>query len=308
MELRVLRYFLGVARAGNVTGAAAVLHVTQPTLSRQIAELEEELGAKLFFRKKHRMELTPDGVLLRQRAEEILDMVDKTAGEFSSGEKAVKGEVHIGGGMTQAMRLVARIVRELRAEHPQVRYNVQSGNAMDVAERLDKGLLDFGIIIQPTDLAKYDYLELPIRDTWGVIMPKDSPLARKKVIRRKDLLNVPVISSRWSIRASNARTTLADWFGEDFEKVDVVMTYNLVSNAAIMVEEGIGYAVVLGALTNINTLCFRPLEPKAESKLYFIWKKRQVFSPAARTFLEKAREMYGQGRGSEKAGTQNAGA
>lgn len=297
MDLRVLRYFLGVAREGSVTAAAAVLHVTQPTLSRQIAELEEELGTKLFIREKHRMTLTPDGILLRQRAGEILDMVKKTAGELSSGERVVRGEVHIGGGLTQAMRLIARVIRELRLEYPEVRYNILSGNALDVAERLDKGLLDFGVLIQPADMAKYDYLELPQKDVWGVVMPKDSPLARKKAIRKKDLLKVPIIGSRWSVRHSRAMNTLADWFGDDFEKIDVVTTYNLVSNAAIMVEEGVGYALVLGDLTDTHKLCFRPLEPKAESTLYLIWKKRQVFSPAARVFLNRAQEKYGQGDG-----------
>ena len=161
MEIRVLRYFLAVAREGNIAGAAAFLHLTQPTLSRQIRDLEEELGHALLVRKSHGVALTAEGMLFRRRAEEILSMVDRTEAEFASMGEAVRGDIYIGGGETQAVRLIADIAREVRARHPGVRYHLFSGNAEDVTERLDKGLLDFGILIQPADISKYDYLNLP---------------------------------------------------------------------------------------------------------------------------------------------------
>lgn len=198
MELRVLRYFLAVAREGNITGAANFLHLTQPTLSRQIKDLEEELGCQLLVRKSHRVVLTPEGMRLRKRAEEIISMVDKTEAEFLARENAVSGDIYIGGGETQAIRKIAEIIRELQEEYPDIHYHLYSGNAEDVTERLDKGLLDFGILIQPADISKYDYINLPSKDRWGVIMRKDSPMAAKESIRKEDLLDVPLICSRQS--------------------------------------------------------------------------------------------------------------
>lgn len=183
MEIRVLRYFLAVAREGNITAAANFLHLTQPTLSRQIRDLEEELGQQLLIRKSHRIVLTPEGMLLRKRAEEIIAMVDKTEAEFSSMENTIGGDIYIGGGETQAIRQVAELIKELREDYPGIHYHLHSGNAQDVTDRLDKGLLDFGILIQPADLSKYDFLNLPAKDVWGVVMRKDSPLAKKSLLK-----------------------------------------------------------------------------------------------------------------------------
>lgn len=295
MEIRVLRYFLAVAREGNITGAANLLHLTQPTLSRQIKDLEEELGHQLLIRKSHRVVLTQEGVLLRKRAEEILSMVDKTEAEFASMENTVTGDVYIGGGETQAIRQVAELIRGIRERYPGIHYHLHSGNAEDVTDRLDKGLLDFGILIQPADITKYDYINLPAKDIWGVVMRKDSPLAGKTVIEKEDLLGLPLICSRQVMAPRQGRNAFADWFGKDYENLDIVTTYNLVYNAAIMVEAGVGYALTLDKLTNTSedsALCFRPLQPGLESGLNLVWKKYQVFSSAAELFLNTLKEHF----------------
>lgn len=296
MEIRVLRYFLTIAREGSITNAANFLHITQPTLSRQIHDLEEELGQKLFTRSSHSMVLTAEGMILRKRAEEIITMVDKTEAEFNSMENIISGDIYIGGGETDAIKLIAQIAKELRKSYPSIHYHLYSGNSEDVTERLDKGLLDFGILIQPADISKYDYINIPAKDTWGVVMRKDSPLAKKNTIRKKDLLNVPLICSRQAITQEKSRNEFAQWFGEDFDKLDIVTTFNLVYNAAIMVEAGVGYAVTIDKIANTSetsNLCFRPLEPRLDSGLNIIWKKYQVFSTAAQLFLEQLYENFG---------------
>lgn len=295
MELRVLRYFLTVAREGNITAAANFLHLTQPTLSRQIKDLEKELGKQLLIRKSHNVSLTPEGMLLRKRAEEILAMVDKTEAEFTSIENTVSGDIYVGGGETQAIRDIAEIIKDLRDDYPGIHFHLYSGNAEDVTERLDKGLLDFGILIQPADLSKYNYINLPGKDIWGVIMPKDCPLAAKKVIEKKDLLHLPLILSRQAMSPHPSGNKFADWFGEDFDKLDVVTTFNLVYNASLLVEAGVGYAVTLDNLADTSEdsrLCFRPLSPRLESGLNIIWKKYQVFSPAAELFLKEVQKRF----------------
>jgi DNA-binding transcriptional LysR family regulator len=295
MELRVLRYFLTVAREGSMTAAADFLHVTQPTLSRQIKDLEEKLGKKLFIRSSHSINLTDEGMLLRKRAEEIIDMVDKLETEFNSMEETISGDVYIGGGETEAMRQIAWVVKDLRSTYPNIRYHLYSGNEDDVTERLDKGLLDFGILIQPADISKYNFIDIPTKDVWGVVMRKDSPLAMKDAIQAMDLKNVPLICSRQVMKQTFSKNEFADWFGEDFDKLNVVTTYNLAYNAAIMVDEGIGYAVVLDKIVNTSSdsnLCFRPLEPRLESGLNIVWKKHQVFSAAADMFLKEIQAKF----------------
>ena len=295
MEIRVLRYFLAVARERNITGAANYLHLTQPTLSRQIHDLEEELGQQLLIRKSHRVELTPEGVLLRKRAEEIIAMVDKTEAEFASMEDTVSGDIYIGSGETQAIRQIAELIKDLGEACPNIHYHLHSGNAEDVTERLDKGLLDFGILIQPADLTKYDYLDLPARDRWGVIMRKDSPLAEKEAIEKNELLEIPLLCSRQVVGSRHSENKFAEWFGTDYEKLNIVATYNLMYNAAIMVEAGVGYALTLDKLANTfedSVLCFRPLRPELESGLNVVWKKYQVFSPAAELFLKTLKERF----------------
>nr|WP_106788544.1 LysR family transcriptional regulator [Massilistercora timonensis] len=298
MEIRVLRYFLAVAREGSITAAANYLHLTQPTLSRQLKDLEEELGQTLLIRKSHRVTLTPEGMLLRKRAEEIIAMVDKTQSEFVSLGNTVSGNVYIGGGETRVMKEIATVIRDIQTAFPAIHFHLYSGNAQDVTERLDKGLLDFGVLIQPADLSRYQSLQLKGKDQWGVLMPKDSPLAAKKAIYKKDLLDLPLICSRQAIARHISGNAFSDWFGEDFERLNIVGTFNLIYNAALLVEAGAGYAISLDGLTDTSrdsALCFRPLSPRLESRLAIVWKKDQVFSPAAQLFLDRITDLYPSG-------------
>lgn len=295
MDIRVLRYFLAVAREGSITAAADYLHLTQPTLSRQLKDLEQELGKKLFTRSSHSIILTEEGTLLRKRAEEIVEMVDKLEEEFNSMEDTISGDVYIGGGETEAMKQIARVVKGVQSDYPHIRYHLFSGNEDDVTERLDRGLLDFGILIQPADVSKYNYITIPAKDVWGVIMRKDSPLAVKDTVQVVDLFNLPLICSRQAMKQTFSKNEFADWFGEDFDKLNVVTTYNLAYNAAIMVEEGVGYALTIDKIVNTSSdshLCFRPLEPRLESGLNIVWKKHQVFSTAADLFLRELQAKF----------------
>ncbi|AJI22595.1 LysR family transcriptional regulator [Priestia megaterium] len=295
MEVRVLRYFLTVAREGNITRAADFLHVTQPTLSRQLKDLEQELGKKLFIRSSHSIILTDEGMLLRNRAEEIVNMMNKLEAEFSSMEETIGGDVYIGGGETEAMKHIARVAKDVQVRYPNIRYHLYSGNEEDITERLDKGLLDFGILIQPADISKYNYLNMPAKDVWGVVMKKDSSLAVKESIQAADLVNVPLICSRQAMKQTFSKNEFADWFGEDFHKLNIVTTYNLAYNAGIMVEEGVGYAITLDKIVNTSTtsnLCFRPLQPRLESGLNIVWKKHHVLSTAANAFLKELQKEF----------------
>lgn len=284
MELRVLRYFLTVVREESITRAADALNITQPTLSRQIMELEEELNTQLIIRGSRKLSLTDDGMLLRKRAEEIIDLVDKAENEIKSTDEVVDGEIYIGAGETDAMRIIAKAAKDLKYAYPGIRYNLFSGNGDDVSEKLDKGLLDFGILIEPADTKKYDYIKLPAVDTWGLLMKKDSPLASKEHIIPSDLLNVPILCSRQSL----VKNVLSGWLGQDFDKLNIIATYNLIFNASIMVDQGFGCALTLDKLVNTtgdSNLCFKPLFPKLEAGLVIVWKKYQVFSKAAEIFL-----------------------
>ena len=295
MEIRVLKYFLAVAREGSITGAADFLHLTQPTLSRQLKDLEIEVVQKLFICGSHNITLTPEGMLLRKRASEIIEMVEKTESEFNSISEIIGGDIHIGCGETDAMKDVVEVMNDLTHDYPDIKFHIYSGNAEDVTEKLDKGLLDFGVLIQPIDLSKYDHIALPQKDVWGVIMRKDSPLAQKDVIEFKDLVKLPIIASRQMSRKYSADSGFLDWFGEEFDNLHIAATYNLVFNAAIMVEAGMGYAVTLDKLVNTSEnsqLCFRPLSPKLESGLDIVWKRYQIFSPAAKLFLERLQEKF----------------
>lgn len=295
MEIRVLKYFLAVAHEGSITNAAHSLHLTQPTLSRQLHELEKELNQKLLIRGKYNVNLTPEGMILRERAREIVDMADKTLEEFQTISDTVSGNIYIGCGETYSMKYVAEIIKEIQNQYPNIKFHIQSGNAEDVMEKLDKGLIDFGVLIQPVDLSKYDYITLPEKDIWGVIMRKDRPLAKKEYIELKDLKNLPLLNSRQAIRKTSSKNSFIEWFKGEFENLNTVATFNLVYNAAIMVETGVGYAITLDRLANTtenSPLCFRPLKPKLESKSDVVWKKNQVFSPASKIFLEKLQEKF----------------
>lgn len=294
MELRVLKYFLAVAREGSITGAANSLHLTQPTLTRQLQDLEKELKQKLLIRGKYKVTLTPEGMILRKRAQEIVDLVEKTQSELSISD-TISGDIYIGGGESDCMKHIAHIIKEIQEDYPDIKFHIYSGNAEDVTEKLDKGLLDFGVLIQPVDLSKYDTITLPDKDIWGVIMRKDSKLAKKDYIELEDLKNLPLINSRQAMRKLNGKNEFIEWFQGEFENLNTVATINLVYNAAVMVKAGIGYAITLDKLVDTSSesiLCFKPLNPKLESALDIVWKKHQVFSPAAKLFLDKLKEKF----------------
>ena len=294
MEFRVLRYFLAVAREKSMTGAANVLHVTQPTLSRQIRDLEDELGTQLFERHSHSVTLTADGMRLRKRAEEMEELFELTRAEFAAAKSGIEGDIRIGAGETLAMRHLAGVISEIRQTYPDIRVNLYSGNMEDLSERLDRGLLDFGVLIQPADLSKYSFVHLPEKDVWGVVTRRDSPLAAKSVVTKEDLAGLPFILSRQAMRPQ-AGNVFLEWFGDEADRLNVVATFNLVYNAAILVEAGIGHVVTLQGLANTSEsspLRFRLLDPVLETSLSIVWKKQQVFSPAAQVFWERILERF----------------
>lgn len=295
MEIRVLKYFLTTIREGNITKAAKYLNLTQPNLSRQINMLERDIGHKLFERKHNNIILTPEGILLKKRAEEIINMVDKTRAEFNFTDKVIAGDIFIGAGETWAMSLVASVMKDVQKDYSHIKYNIYSGNFQDITEKLDKGLLDFGLLIDPADLSKYDYLKIPVKDTWGLAMRKDSPLSNKKNITKKDLLNIPLIISRQVIETEIEDNDFSRWFSDTFDKLNITATYNLIYNALIMVREGMGYALCLDKLIDNmhnENICFIPLKPKLESGLNIVWKKNQEFSRASKIFLDRMRNKF----------------
>lgn len=289
MELRVLRYFLAVARAESITGAAQTLRITQPTLSRQIADMEQELGVRLLNRRKNsKVTLTEAGVFLRRHAEEIVALADKTAAAFSASGEVVAGDVHICAGETDAVRLLARAARNLRERYPNIRYHISSGDRSNVEDELDKGLSDFGILLGPANFAKYDYLTLPIWDTWGVLMRDDAPLTEKERIRPEDLWDKPLILSR----QSSSNEQFLKWIGKPTTELNIAATYSLVYNASLLALEGMGYVLALDRLINVSgdsDLCFRPLENVEDVPVHLVWKKHQEFSTAATLFLNELR-------------------
>ncbi len=295
MELRVLQYFLAVAREQNISAAAQSLHLTQPTLSRQLKELEEELGKQLMIRGNRKITLTEDGMLLRKRAEEILELVNRTEREVMQSDDTVSGDIYIGTGETDGVRQIARTAHHLREDYSGIHFHIVSGDAVDVCERLDKGLLDFGVLLGDIDKIKYRYLELPMKDTWGVLMRRDSPLAQKDTILPQDLWEKPLILSR----QMDNKSGLYRWLRREPSELHTVATYNLIYNASLMVAEGMGYAFTLDKLVNTtgSDLCFRPLSPKLELGMYLVWKRSQTFSRAAELFLERLQEQLALFRG-----------
>lgn len=288
MELRVLNYFLAIAREQSIVHAAESLHLSQPTLSTQIKNLEQELGKQLFIRGtkgSRKITLTEEGMILRKRAEEILDLVKKAENEIRLTDDIVIGDVCIGAGETDGVRLIAKTAKILQSRYPGIRYHISSGNASLVSEYLDKGLIDFGVIFGEVDLKKYNALEMPFQDTWGVLMRRDSPLAARDSIRPRDLYDMPLILSQQEAQGG----ILTQWLGREPDQLNIAATYNLIFNASLLVGEGLGYAVALDRIINTtgeSSLCFRPLEPALVNKMHIIWKKYQVFSKPVEKFLE----------------------
>ena len=296
MELRVLQYFLAVAREQNISSAAESLHLSQPTLSTQLKALENELGKQLLIRGtkgSRKVLLTEEGMLLRKRAEEILELVRMTESEISLSNEVVAGDVYIGTGESDLIRIFARAAKHIQEKHPDIHYHILSGNASFVQEHLDRGLIDFGVVYSPVDTSIYNTIKIPVHDTWGVLMRRDSPLAQKNAVQPQDLLDKPLILSAQKADA----WPMSNWFGHDITKLNVVATYNLVFNASLLVEEGLGYAVCFDKLINVSGnshLCFRPLSPSMKAEASVIWKRYQVFSKASDCFLRELQKLLPQ--------------
>ena len=289
MELRVLKYFLAVARMENISAAAEILHVTQPTLSRQLMDLENELGKVLFVRAHKKISLTEDGLLLKKRAEEIVELVNRTESELKNDDKEISGDVYIGSGETEGIRFIAKAAKQVRSSGYDVRFHIYSGHDTSVSQRIDKGLLDFGVFLEGAYVEKYDSIRIPYTDTWGVLMRKDSPLAEKEYIEPEDLWNLPLIVSL----QADKNNELSGWLMRSQEQLDIVATYNLLFNASIMVEEGLGYALCVDKIVRTDggsILCFKPLRPARSASLDVVWKKHQPLSKPAELFLKCLKE------------------
>lgn len=286
MEIKELRYFIAVAECGSISKAAEKLFTTQPNLSRQLMKLEEETGQKLLIRGNKKSELTEAGRLLYKRATEITELVDRTHIELRSDGDEVFGTVCIGGGESYAVGLIAKAAKEVSDMFHGIKFDFFSGDTGAVTEKLEKGLIDFGILIEPSNLEKYNSLRLPLTDKWGILMRKDSPLSGKEYITKEDLNGLPLLFSVHSFKKNNVTA----WFCKDLDKLNVVATYNLIYNASLMVEQGMGYAVGLKGIINTSgdsILCFRPFFPILETHLDVAWKKNGELSKASKIFLER---------------------
>lgn len=288
MDIRTMQYYLAVVREGTISAAAEALHVAQPSLSRQMKDLEEELGVSLFERGNRKITLTEEGMVLRKRAEEMVRLMQMTEEEISSIKNHVSGSVRIGAGESISFHYLSRAAASLAEEHPDIRFHITSGDTQDLMDELQNGLIDFAVIFTDVDHTLYQSLPLPAEDGFGVLMPKDSPLAEKDVIHWSDLKGLPVIVSRASLPYFTG--------AEDLSSLNIVATYNLIYNASLLVEDGLGYAICFDRLINTtgdSTLCVRPLVPQIRNAGNLIWKKYQVFSPAVQLFIDRVREMTG---------------
>lgn len=293
MELRVLRYFIEVAREGSITGAAKMLHISQPTLSKQLKDLESELGSKLFVRSNYSVKLTDEGILLRKRAEDILEMADKTLEEFNNLNDITGGDVRIGCAESYNVKYLAEAIKDFRGRYPGLRFHITSGDTKQVTEDLERGLSDFAIIVEPPDLSKYNYLILPEADTWGVLMRSDSPLSMKPSIRLEDLYGLPLIASRQSFSVDLPR-----WCGEKLDRLNLIGSINLFYNGSVCVKTGLCSMLTFDRLADVSLesgLCFRPLHPVLKTQMFIIWKKYQVFTPIAEKLIDELKERFSSG-------------
>lgn len=287
MELRVLQYFLVTAREENITRAATQLHITQPTLSRQLMQLEEELGVKLFHRGRHNILLTEDGMLLRRRAQEIVDLTKKTEHELRHEEEKVSGEISIGCGEAQNMKVLCEMMASFRQKYPDVSFEIYTAIADDVKERLENGILDMGLLLEPVEISRYQYVRMPIEERWRVLMRRDSPLAEKEKITPDDLADVPLIIAK----RQSVRNELEHWFGQRAQNLRIASVCNLShNNQSLMVESGLGVAMTMEFSGYEDALCLRPLEPEITSGCVLVWKKNQILSPAVARFVKHVGE------------------
>ncbi|MCR5262769.1 MAG: LysR family transcriptional regulator [Clostridiales bacterium] len=290
MELRTMRYFLAVAREENMTKAAEILHVTQPTLSKALKALEDELGKKLFERHSFSISLTEEGVLLRNRAEDLVTMADKIEKEFLALDDITGGNLYFGLAESYQIRYLARMISKFKMICPGLQYHITSGDTEQVTERMDKGLLDFAVLCDLPDTRKYHFIELPEGDIWGVVIPADAPLAKKSAVSVKDLEGLPLFTSVQAWEGDIKR-----WAGESYGKLNLEGSFRLAYNASLFVMEGLGYQLTFEKLVDTSPesgLVFRPLAPRLETKLYLIWNKYQTFTPVAERFLTEVKKDF----------------
>ncbi len=286
MELRVLKYFLAIAREENFTKAAQQLHVTQPTLSRQIAQLEEELGATLFVRSNHNIILTEDGMILKRRAQEILSLADKIKRDFLHKDKDLEGIILIGSGEFLSTRCLTDCIAEFRKKHPLVRYEFYSGNAGNIRDHIERGLLDMGLMSEPIDIRKYEFISMPVKEEWGAFVREDSPLIDKEFVSPQDLVGIPLILPLSDFAESN----IGKWFGEYASQVESIAKGNLLYNEAMMAQSNIGAVIGIKLNCNYDGLKFIPLKPALKIDTALAWKKEQIFSAATAAFIDFAKQ------------------
>lgn len=290
MEIRTLRYFLAVAREENMSRAAELLHVTQPTLSKALKALEDELGKKLFTRHSFSIALTEEGVLLRNRAEDLISMADKIEQEFLSLDDITGGDIYFGLAESYQIRYLAREIREFKKVFPDLRYHITSGDTEQVTEKLDKGLLDFAVICETPDERKYNYILFPEADYFGTVVPADSELAKKEHMTVDDLIGQPLFASEQSWE-----NDIRPWAKEKFPQLHLEGSFRLSYNGSMFVKEGLGTLLTLNNLIDTSKdsgLVFRPLHPRLEMKMYLIWNKYQSFTPIAERFLRQIRTSF----------------
>lgn len=289
MEIRVLRYFLAIVREESITKAAELLHITQPTLSRQIAQMEEDMGVKLFDRGTRKIVLTNEGLLLRRRAEEILELVDKTERELAEQDEKVEGTVSIGCGDLAAVQMMPELIKKFRERYPAVNFDLYTATADHIKDRMDRGLTDIGLLLEPINMEKYDYIRLNREEQWVAVIPPDSPLAKLEYITPEDLRGMPLILPR----RLNVQSELARWFGDEFEKLNVVFTSNLPSNSSIMVHHGLACSLIIqGSISfwDKEKIVYRPLSPRLTATSVLAWKRKQPFGLAAEKFIKYMKE------------------
>lgn len=286
MELRVLKYFLMTAREENITKAAGLLHITQPTLSRQLMQLEDELGVKLFSRSNHNIKLTEDGMLLRRRAQEIISLAEKTQEELSGNNGELAGEISVGCAETRNMNFLSARIAAFRERNPLVRFAIYTANADDIKERIEKGLTDLGLMMEPVDISRYEFVRMPAREQWAVMVKEDSPLAQKEFVTPQDLVGVPLIF----VHRRSVKNEIANWFGRYYDKLEIAATYNLVLNAVRMVQNGVGTAICFVADNVFPGVKLIPLYPKLDTGAVLAWKKEQPSSAALVQFVEEIKK------------------
>lgn len=291
MEIRVLRYFLAIAKEGNITKAAERLHITQPTLSRQIMDLEKELGIELINRSKKQITLTNSGFLFQQRAREIVDLSDKTIREMAEENKELGGTVSIGCVESIASRLLPEVMIEFKQKYPKVKYQLYSADGNDIREKMDRDDVDLGILIEPIEAAKYDYIRLSFYEQWGIVMRSDDPLAKRLVLTVNDIKNLPLIVPRRVIVIEE----IAKWLNIPSEQLNIIASHNLLTNALLLIEKKLGYTICVKGSFDIrknDKFCFVPFEPERITGHVLAWKKNHIFSSATMKFLQYLKEKY----------------